>query len=299
MIPDSTMKQIFLSAIRIEVEKDDEDFPYSEGTGFIHNVVSDKGNFPALVTNWHVISNAKKIEFSFHASKQGAADLGKKCSVSLESPFNQHANLRPIRHPDTDVDLAVLPIGWALNGLKARGFDPFTVHIDSGIYPSVEVANEIDPGETVIFVGFPDGRYDTQHNTPILRSGIAATPVSLDWCGRPQFLVDASVFPGSSGSPVFLVQHPPYRAGGTIFLDGDTRVFFLGVMTWVMDTPMHAEVEVARIPRVDVRQPIGLGIVQKWTTIEENIDEMCRQLGVNRSEIKTISPDPGAVDMSG
>ncbi|MFC8010415.1 S1 family peptidase [Streptomyces cinereoruber] len=299
MIPDTTMKQIFLSAIRIEVEKDDEQFPYSEGTGFIYSATTGENKTPALVTNWHVISNATKITFHFHQGAQRVPSLGEMCSVSIENPFNQPDSLKPVRHPDTDIDLAVLPIGWALNGLTERGYNPFTVMLDSSICPSPEAVEEIDPGETVTFIGFPDGLYDRKHNTPILRRGIAATPLSLDWCGRPQFLVDASVFPGSSGSPVFLVQNPPYRSGNQLIIGGAGRVFFLGVMTWVMDSPMHAEVEVARTPRVDIRQPIGLGIVQKWTTVEENIDEMCRILGITRSEIANISPDPDTVEMNG
>jgi hypothetical protein len=36
------------------------------------------------------------------------------------------------------------------------------------------------------------------------RRGMTATPPQLDYCGRPTFLIDASVFGGSSGSPVFL-----------------------------------------------------------------------------------------------
>ncbi|MFD5467057.1 serine protease [Kitasatospora sp. NPDC127059] len=290
------MKQIFLSTVRIEVEKDGEDFPYSEGTGFIYSATLGPEKTPALVTNWHVIQGAFRISFSFHVrADDGSVILGQSCTVNLENPFNQNSNLRPVRHPNLDVDLAVLPIGWALNGLESMGHKPFTVMLDSSNCPPVDVVEDLDPGESVIFVGYPDGLYDRKHNTPIFRSGIAATPILLDWCGRPQFLVDASVFPGSSGSPVFLVQNPPYRSGQNLILGGGTRVFFLGVMTWVMDTPMHAEVEVARIPRVDVRQPIGLGIVQKWTTIEENIDEMCRVLNLSRGEAGKVAPDPGAV----
>jgi hypothetical protein len=300
MIPDSTMKQIFLSTIRIEVEKDDDQFPYGEGTGFIYSATTGPKKTPALVTNWHVIADATKISFSFHArADDGSPMLGEACHVTLENPFTQHVNLRPVRHPNGDVDLAVLPIGWALNALEARGYKPFSIMLDSSNCPPGDVIETLDPGETVTFVGYPDGLYDRKHNTPIFRSGIAATPVSLDWCGRPQFLVDASVFPGSSGSPVFLVQNPPYRSGQNVILGGATRVFFLGVMTWVMDTPMHAEVEIARVPRVDVRQPIGLGIVQKWMTIEENINEMCRVLNLSRGDVAAVSPDPSAVEMHG
>jgi hypothetical protein len=40
---------------------------------------------------------------------------------------------------------------------------------------------------------------------PIARRGWTATPVALDYSGKPMFLVDAPVFVGSSGSPVFVL----------------------------------------------------------------------------------------------
>ena len=39
---------------------------------------------------------------------------------------------------------------------------------------------------------------------PILRRGTTATPIALNFEGRPEFLIDAAVYPGSSGSPVFV-----------------------------------------------------------------------------------------------
>src|SRR5207247_2646715 len=65
---------------------------------------------------------------------------------------------------------------------------------------------ELTAIENVITVGYPDGRWDQVNNRPIVRRGITATPLSIDYEGRREFLIDAACFPGTSGSPVFLLE---------------------------------------------------------------------------------------------
>ena len=57
--------------------------------------------------------------------------------------------------------------------------------------------------------------YDQVNLIPITRTGMTATPLQLDYDGRPSFLIDASVFPGSSGSPVFVYKSGKLGAGIT------------------------------------------------------------------------------------
>jgi len=53
--------------------------------------------------------------------------------------------------------------------------------------------------------------------------------MTVDYLGLPAFLIDAAVFPGSSGSPVFLLDRGMYqnRTGGTVV---GSRVMLLGVL---------------------------------------------------------------------
>ena len=66
-----------------------------------------------------------------------------------------------------------------------------------------EELEQLEAIEEVVLIGYPAGIRDPAHLTPIARKGITATPPAWDYGGRPTFLVDASVFHGSSGSPVF------------------------------------------------------------------------------------------------
>lgn len=54
-------------------------------------------------------------------------------------------------------------------------------------------------------VGFPNGLWDNAHNLPIYRRGITASHPEVDFRGKPELLLDIPCFPGSSGSPVFVL----------------------------------------------------------------------------------------------
>jgi hypothetical protein len=89
---------------------------------------------------------------------------------------------------------------------------------------------------------------------------ISSVPV-VDFNDRPEFVVDAAVFPGSSGSPVFWwYEHP-------------REVRFLGVISEVM--VRHQRLETVDVkPSAHIAQMIGLGIVIKATAVRELVDEV-------------------------
>ena len=57
--------------------------------------------------------------------------------------------------------------------------------------------------EEIVFIGYPSGLRDEHNSTPLIRRGITASPIWNDFGNDPIFLIDAGVYPGSSGSPVF------------------------------------------------------------------------------------------------
>jgi hypothetical protein len=133
----------------------------------------------------------------------------------------------------------------------------------------------LDAIENVVFVGYPNGMYDTKNLTPIMRTGITATHPALDYCGDKAFLIDASVFPGSSGSPVFIVNNGAYvnKGSGIAMV---TRALFLGVLSDVFVRQDEGEIKIENIPTrrrmVPVtEQMIDLGYVIKAERIEEAI----------------------------
>jgi hypothetical protein len=152
--------------------------------------------------------------------------------------------------------------------------------------------DSLDAVEDVAFVGYPANLYDTANLTPILRRGSTATPVALDYQGMPAFLIDAAVFPGSSGSPVFILNQGSWaaREGG---LMAGTRLLFLGVLAAVHTRSVTADL--APIPtRVGVTfaDPLNLGIVFKASAVDEVADLLLEKYGHVRQSEAPASPEP-------
>jgi hypothetical protein len=101
--------------------------------------------------------------------------------------------------------------------------------IDSQRIPDAATVRGFDALEDVLFVGYPSGVWDQVNLMPILRRGTTATPLELEFEGHKQFLIDAAVYPGSSGSPVFVVRDDPLRPRG----DAARTIWFAGVIAAV------------------------------------------------------------------
>src|SRR5262249_41828599 len=133
-----------------------------------------------------------------------------KAKADGSPDFHQHLRVQVagftgwIPHPDPDVDLTVLPCGNITEELARQGNPVFFRSIDASLILTQDELRALTPVEDVLVLGYPVGLSDTVNNMPVVRRGITATPPYLDFEGKKQFLVDAPIFHGSSGSPVFL-----------------------------------------------------------------------------------------------
>jgi S1-C subfamily serine protease len=84
-------------------------------------------------------------------------------------------------------------------------------------------------GEKLSVIGYPLGFYDTVFNLPVVRDAAIASAYPMPFRGRPFFLIDANLHPGTSGGPVVTkssgIRHT--KAGGTEI--GPVQVSLLGV----------------------------------------------------------------------
>jgi hypothetical protein len=140
--------------------------------------------------------------------------------------------------------------------------------------------DRLDAIEDVVFIGYPNGMWDTLNNLPIVRRGTTATPAAVDFEGHPHFLIDASVFPGSSGSPVFLYNTGMYaqKDGGTVV---GSRLHFLGAVSSVYFREYDGSIESRPVPTAEspvavVREMLDLGVVIKARAITETIDHLIK-----------------------
>jgi hypothetical protein len=178
-----------------------------------------------LVTNRHVVVNAIRGKF-WLTKKDASGDApiyGQHHEFELDgfsSRWFYHKSL----------DLAVLPITPYLQQAKEQGHEYFFRHLGVDLMPTKEELADLPAMLDVVLVGYPNGIWDEQNNQPLLRKGITATHPELDYNGKPEFVIDAACFNGSSGSPVFLVELGKTISRSKGMVIGPSRIKFLGVL---------------------------------------------------------------------
>lgn len=247
------ISELIHSTVRIECFDDLGN--RSSGTGFIFMFVGSNGEqYPCVVTNKHVLSNARKAAFNLTLKRaDGGPDLGKHESAVVEEPSRLCAI-----HPNPEIDLLALPIGAILNAASRRGTDYFFMVLHERLVASAALLEELSPMEEIAMIGYPNGIWDQAHNLPIIRRGITATHPRIKLNGKSEFLIDAACFPGSSGSPVFLANRGSYVQSNGALCAG-SRIALLGVLYAGPQHTTTGEIIVVNIPTTT--KPISVGSI--------------------------------------
>ncbi len=276
----SSAESIFFTTVRVQAGG-------SVGTAFI---VTHKWKSPVddtlreslfLVTNKHVVGDSTTGRITLTVVEQN----GSRYAQDFDIP--QEVWSLWCFHSETEIDVCVLPFGNLLENLTVpNGATIDYSSFPTTLAPSDKTTPDIGLIEDVLFIGYPNGMFDRANNLPVARRGLTATPATVDYESRPIFLVDASVFPGSSGSPVFLYNVGVWRST-TGVVAGD-RVVFLGVLASVFYRNEDGVVKMREVPaelqaHVSVRQLIDLGVVYKARTVQENINLLLGRYGELRA----------------
>lgn len=252
--------QLYYSTVKIDGNN-------STGTGFFY--FHDFGNGVAkvfLITNRHVVEHCQSGSIKFHASKNGypnkELDISKIVTVTLNTAqWQQWWKF----HPDSNVDIAVLDFTESEHILTQRNQHIYYKGLNYSQLVKENDYPDIQSIQQVFYVGYPKGFIDSENLLPIARSGYTASPIKFDFDGQKQFLIDSAVFPGSSGSPVCIINEGvPFIDRNNNFRMDVTRFLFLGVLSGV-------KVERAATNPNDVKHYLNLGIVIKAECVNEAI----------------------------
>ncbi|MDO9537840.1 MAG: serine protease [Thermoplasmata archaeon] len=286
----SPSEQLAHSTVRIECEL--ANGLTGTGTGFFFRFVESEGiHVPAIVTNKHVVAGARKGQFLMTLGDANGEPLQQTHHAFLFDNFEQMW----IPHPDKDIDLCTMPIAPILEAAKKESKQLFYISLDKSLIPSKAEYDDMALMEEITMVGYPNGIWDQVNNMPIFRRGITATHPNLNWNGKPEFLIDAACFPGSSGSPVFLYNQFGYatKSGGMTI--GPNRLKLLGILYAGPQHTVSGEIKIVTIPTQNVPVaissiPNNLGIVIKATQLEDFEQFFQKVLETERQANKQIQP---------
>lgn len=245
----SKRSQLLFSTLRIETSTG------LVGTGFLAEHPSSEGRCIFLVTNRHVVAGSDYGSVKLNASfSDPSVDITLGENVPLDIKGN---NWEWTTHPDPAIDIAILNLTPIMNKLGERNIPAFGITMAVDHLPSKEKIKKVDVGDSVLFIGYPAGIHDFSNNLPLVRTGSIAT-LLLDYDNNSVFLIDASVFPGSSGSPVFLKDDNSYNT-------------FVGVLS-ASFRPL------LRLPE-ETKEYVDIGIVYPSKTVFETIESYLNYYG--------------------
>lgn len=178
------------------------------GTGFYHRVraynKSDDKDclIDVIITNRHNVYDEDNNEGYKHIRLKMHVEDSDGLPDTDNYKILRHDDLQSavVYHPDPSIDLAAIVVTPFFNPLEGAGLTPYFI---SNTFNSMGQNLNNHATRDVLMVGYPIGIWDKANNMPIMRKGSLATHLQKDYEGRPEFMVDSGVYPGSSGSPVY------------------------------------------------------------------------------------------------
>lgn len=203
-------EQIFFSTVRI-TSTSKAGKGNSIGTGFLYSIkISENERCIFLVSNRHVYQDpTKPIQLVLHQrdeTNKNRPKLGQTVTFvadEFKGIFTEH--------PNPNIDLACINISQI--GYHTPPI--FYKNITDELLTDLNY-NGIRAGKEICFIGYPENIFDTKNNLPIFRHGCIASIPQINFEEQPQFLIDAHVLHGSSGSPVFTVVRDQYKILGIL-----------------------------------------------------------------------------------
>jgi trypsin-like peptidase len=265
----------------------------SQGTGFFYQRlapsdgpgpqwVAVKGQW--LVTNRHVLlppsggTENEPSSVTFHLRKLNSENQLAWDPITLAT-----ADIEKLArfHQNNSIDVAIIDIseifaGRINSGERVGGYSA----VSSGNFAGKNNI-EIEASSDVLVIGYPRGFYDNVNLYPVIKSGIVASRWGANFRGNRYFLIDAKLFPGSSGSIVISKPIDIVVKAGQVMHSAEKQFAFLGIYSGEPYQQQHP----IELDDMIIIQKSGFNLGNVWyaEVIEEIIDS-----GVPLSEALTV-----------
>lgn len=231
------------------------------GTGAIFGLPEDQSGTPWLVTAKHVFfepdskwdPDVVRLRFAW-SDKQSVEDY-----LGVEIPLKTKGRRLWTPHPDPSVDLAAIPLNLPVESVGRQSAQVIPLG-------NFAAPDDVFEGAAVLVFGYPGAVGPSFWTRALVRSGTIAWVDPKSPTESP-LLIDAMVFPGNSGGPVFRVptgsdRHGNFAVGG--------RPAFLGIVsqgrrepTPVSAAGKHVEMQGPQGPVKLVSEGwIGVGVIE-------------------------------------
>lgn len=216
----------------------------SQGSGFYYNELSPqdpnikggqwrKINGTYLITNRHVALprlNDKELlpDYFVFNLRENVNDNVEWLQIRLNT---DQLKERLILHPDQTIDVVVIKVDdLIIDTLKNNPDKKIIVGscLTNDNLPSNSPL-EMEVTSDIIVASYPRGFYDKVNKFPIVKSGIISSAWGLNFNGKPMFLIDAQLFPGSSGGLVISKPTNIAMIDGKLMRNKVKQFVFLGV----------------------------------------------------------------------
>ena len=281
--PTSLNEQILFSTVRIESIL--HNGTISTGTGFFFKF-NFEPEITCLITNKHVVEGAVTGKFQLHESTiiDGQTQpSGNFFTLELDRFMS-----RWIPHPDDNIDLCAMLLQPLSSEARRLNKIIFNIVLDDKLIFDDIALSKFNAVEEILMVGYPIGLWDDANNLPLIRRGITATYAFIDFKGKSIGVIDMACFPGSSGSPVLILNEGTYGTkSGTMI--GSSRAVLLGILYAGPCMIAEGEIVTKMIPTSNqpisyTQFPIHLGYIVKAKEIlvlGKRIHEVLRRRGEN------------------
>ncbi len=268
-INDKFEEQVFFTTTRINIPQANGTGT-SIGTGFLYNAPLNDGtdrSVMLLISNKHVFQNPNgAISFTFNKREnESEPDLGNIHTFSGIEFTGIYTE-----HPNPEIDLACINASI----ITHEEHNVFYKHVTPDMISDFNEQNFV-PGLDIWFVGYPANRFDVSNNLPLLRKGYVSSIPKVNFNSKEEFVIDAQVYQGSSGSPVFAA------------IDGKFKL--IGVVTQTMIRHGMLQAIPTLQTGLGVEQTLGLGIVLKSTLLHELINSATSKVIANLSKDEPLA----------